>query len=66
MFDQLCQAKDAFDEIRRKFGRGEATYDEMRAAAVAVLTLRQAAEVTKYGKVKTKITAQTIASFMRG
>jgi hypothetical protein len=65
MFDQLCAAQDTFNEIRRKYGQGLATYEEMYAAAVALLALRVAAETKRYGKPKTKITPQTIASFMR-
>jgi phosphoserine phosphatase len=66
MFDQLCAAQDHFNAIRRAYGMGLATFEQMRDAAIALLTLRQEAELARYGKVKTKITPQTIASFMRG
>jgi len=65
MLEELCAAQDTFNAIRRAYGQGHATYEEMYAAAVKLLTLRQIAEKARYGKVKTKITPQTIASFMR-
>jgi hypothetical protein len=65
MFDQLCAAQDTFNEIRRKYGQGLATYEEMYAAAVALLALRVAAETKRYGKPKTKITSVAIASLLR-
>lgn len=66
MFEQMCKAQDDFNEVRRQYGRGLATFEDMKAAAIAVLTLRVEAEVKRYGKAKTRITPQTIASFMRG
>lgn len=65
MLDQLCAAKDAVTAARIAHNQGNATYDEMRAAAVAYLTLRQEAERAKFGKAKTKINAVTIASTLR-
>lgn len=66
MFEVMCAAQDKFIAVRAAYYRGESTYEEMYAAAVEVLTLRIAAEVKRFGKAKTKITAQSIASFMRG
>lgn len=65
MLDQLCKAQDDFRLIRQQYSRGEVTYQEMHDAAAALLKLRQEAEIKRYGKAKTKVNAQTIASFMR-
>lgn len=42
-----------------------ATHDELRAAAVAVLEQRRAAEIAKYGKARSKIDNLSIAKLLR-
>jgi hypothetical protein len=65
MIDQICAAHDAIKEVRRKYAAGEATYDDMRAAAVALIELRQQAERARFGRARSKIDAVTIASLLR-
>lgn len=65
MLEQICKAQDTIKETRRKFAVGEATYDDMRAAAVALIELRQQAERARFGRAKSKIDAVTIASLLR-
>lgn len=60
--DQICQATDALRLLRQS----RASYDDMKAAAIEVLTLRQQAEQAFSGRIKTRITAQAIASLLRG
>ena len=61
----ICQATDELKAVRGQFYQHQASYDEMKAAAVKVLELRQQAERTR-GAVRTKVNAQTIASLLRG
>ena len=65
MLDQLCAAQDKIKTIRREYAAGRATYDDMHAAAIELLTLRQEAERAKFGKAKSKINAVSIASLLR-
>lgn len=65
MFEQICNAQDAIKEMRREYAAGRATYDDMRAAAVALIELRQQAERARFGRAKSKIDAVTIASLLR-
>lgn len=65
LIDQICAAQDAIKAIRREYAAGRATYDDMRAAAVALLELRQQAEIKRFGKAKTRITSVAIASLLR-
>jgi hypothetical protein len=66
MLDRLCEAQDALKAVKREYLAGRVSYETFRAAAEQLLTLRRDAEIAKYGKAKTKINAQTIASIMRG
>jgi len=59
--DQICQATDEL-RLLRQCG---ASYDDLKSAATKVLELRQQAEKAFSGRVKTRITAQTIASLIR-
>ncbi len=63
--EQICAATDALDALRRDHYQGQASYEQLSAAATHLLTLRQQAEQAFLGKVKTKITAVTIASLIR-
>lgn len=42
--EQICQATDTLNTLRRAYYQGGASYDDMVAAARAVLELRQEAE----------------------
>ena len=59
--EQICQATDTLVSLRR----AQASYDEMKAAAITVLELRQQAEKAFSGRVKTKITSVAIAALLR-
>lgn len=59
--DQICQATDTLAAQKR----ARASYDDLKAAAIIVLELRQQAEQTFSGKVKTRITPRSIASLIR-
>lgn len=59
--DQICEATDTLRLLRQ----AQASYDDLRVAAIKVLELRQEAEKAFSGKVKTKITARAIASLIR-
>lgn len=59
--DQILQATDALAAQKR----ARASYDDLKAAATVVLTLRQQAELAFSGTVKTRITARSIASLIR-
>jgi hypothetical protein len=59
--DQICQATDALRLARRS----GASYDDLKAAAITLLELRQQAEKACLGRVKTQITAVAIASLIR-
>jgi hypothetical protein len=65
MLEQLCAAQDKIKETRRAYAAGTATYDDMKTAAVALLELRQQAEIKRFGKAKTRITSVAIASLLR-
>ena len=65
-FDRMCAAQDVLDDCRREYGRGLVHFETFKASAVYLLTLRRDAEIARFGKAKTKINAQTIASIMRG
>jgi hypothetical protein len=65
MKEQICQATDALDTLRRDYYQGRATYEQMTEAATKLLTLRQQAEKAFMGKVKTRINPQAIASLIR-
>lgn len=65
MLEQICAAQDRIKEIRREYAAGRASYDDMKAAAVALLELRQQAEIKRFGKPKSQITAVAIASLLR-
>lgn len=60
--EQILAATDAL-RLARMAG---ASYDELKEKATAVLELRRQAEQAFLGKVKTRITTQTIASLIRG
>ena len=60
--EQILAATDAL-RLARMAG---ASYDELKAKATTVLELRQQAEKAFSGEVRTRITAQTIASLIRG
>lgn len=59
--DSICLATDELNALRR----ASASYDDLKVAAIKVLELRQQAERAFSGKVKTKITAVSIASLIR-
>lgn len=59
--DQICTATDTLVSLKR----ARASYDDLKQAAIVVLTLRQQAELAFSGTVKTKITARSIASLIR-
>jgi hypothetical protein len=63
--DQICEATDRLNDLRRAYYQQQATYEQVSGAAVALLTLRQQAEKAFYGKVKTKIDPRSIASLLR-
>jgi hypothetical protein len=63
--DQILAATDRLNALRRAFYQQQASYDDCAVAARTVLELRQQAEQTFYGKVKTKITPRSIASLIR-
>lgn len=65
MKSEICAANDTLIRTKQAFYRNEATYDDMAAAARAVLELRIAAEVKFYGKPKTKMTTRAISSLIR-
>lgn len=65
MRDHLDAAADRLAEVKRAMGQGQASYDDAKAAAVALLTLRQQAEIITFGKARTKITAVAIATLLR-
>lgn len=65
MLEQICAAHDTIKAIRREYAAGRATYDDMKAAAIALLELRQQAEIARFGKAKSKINAIAIASLLR-
>jgi hypothetical protein len=62
---EICAANDNLIRAKQAFYRGEATYDDMAAAARRVLDLRIEAERQYMGKVKTKITPRAISSLIR-
>lgn len=59
--DQICEATDTLQALRRE----RASYDDLKEAAIVILTLRQQAEKAFSGRTKTKITARSIASLIR-
>lgn len=63
--EQICQATDRLNELRRAYYQGGASYDDMVQAARSLLALRQQAELSFSGKVKTKIDPRSIASLLR-
>jgi len=63
--EQICEATDRLNELRRAYYQGGATYEQITEAATALLTLRQQAEKIFMGKVKTKIDPRSIASLIR-
>ncbi len=63
--DDILLATDDLARLKRLYYQSGVSYDDTRAAAVRVLTLRQQAELAFSGKVKTKITAAAIASLIR-
>lgn len=65
MLEQLCVAKDKIAEVRREYAAGRATYDDMKAAAIALLELRREAERKRFGRARSQINAITIASLLR-
>lgn len=65
MIEQICAATDAIKAIRREYNAGRATYDDMKAAAIKLIELRQQAEIARFGKAKSQINAVTIASLLR-
>jgi hypothetical protein len=65
MREQMCEANDNLLHVKQAFYRREATYEDMKEAAVKVLELRIAAERQYMGKVRTKITTRAISSLIR-
>lgn len=63
--DQILTATDALNDARRAYYQQRASYDDVAAAARELLELRQQAEQSFCGKVKTRITSRTIASLIR-
>jgi len=63
--EQITAAADTLDTLRRSYFQQQTDYDTIAEAARALLELRQQAEKAFMGKVKTKITPQTIASLIR-
>ena len=63
--EQICAATDKLDALRRDYYQGGATYEQMSEQATNLLTLRQQAEKAFSGKIKTRITPQTVASLIR-
>jgi hypothetical protein len=62
---EIANATDALKAIRREYAAGRATYDDMKAAAARLLELRREAEISRWGKAKTKISAVAIATLLR-
>lgn len=63
--EQILQATDRLNALRRSYFQGQETYETIAAAARSLLELRQQAEQQFIGKVKTRITPRTIASLIR-
>lgn len=63
--EQIYTATDMLNTLRRIYFQQQTDYETIAAAARHVLELRQQAEKAFGGKVKTKITPQTIASLIR-
>jgi len=62
----LISAKQ--DELRatkQGFYRKEKPWEELEAAALAVMEAMQQAELRRFGRIKTKITKAALASLMR-
>jgi outer membrane protein TolC len=65
MLEQILQAQETVKAMRRAYNAGNATYDDMKDAAIALLELRQHAERIKFGKPRTRITSLAIAAILR-
>lgn len=61
MLEQICKAQDKINELRR----AQAPYDDLKAAAIALLELRREAERKRFGRAKSQINAISIASLLR-
>lgn len=66
MKEELFTAMDVLAEAKKDYHQGgNTTYDDMKAQAVAVLTLRQANEKRLFGRIKTRITPVAISNLLR-
>lgn len=63
--DRICEATDRLRLLKMDAGQGRATYDELRLAAAALLTLQREAEITIRGKSRIKVDAVHIARLIR-
>lgn len=63
--EQICQATDTLNTLRRAYFQQQASYDDVAAAARAVLELRQQAEKAFKGKSRIAITPVAIARLIR-
>lgn len=63
--EQICQATDTLNALRRNYYQGGATYEQAADAAKTLIELRQQVEKAAYGKVKTKLNTVTIARLLR-
>lgn len=65
MLEQILKAQENIKAVRREYTAGRATYDDMKAAAIELIKLRQQVERAKFGRVKSQINAVTVASLLR-
>ena len=63
--EQICQATDTLNEIRRRYYQQQATYEEAAAAATTLLELRRQAEQQFKGRSSIKINPVSIARLLR-
>lgn len=62
--DQICEATDALRRVKHQHLHAQATYDDMKEAAIRLLELRNEA-LKKMGKRPRKITPLAIAHLLR-
>lgn len=64
--EQICEATDTLDTLRRSYYQQQgATYEQMDEAARTLLVLRQQAEKQFKGKTAIKIDAVSVARLIR-
>jgi hypothetical protein len=63
--DQICQATDELDTLRRQYFQQQASYEQVAQAATKLLELRRQAEERFKGKTRIQINAVSIARLIR-